>query len=275
MATVEVLDAVRQGVGDARPPRRAVRGHGQRAADAPGGGRRRSPRIRAGTHPRRPAARSRGGGRSRGARRAPAGPARARSARRSGSGGGVAHGPQPRDHDDARQQEDEQGALRSALTDALQSGKLAVVDELGFDEPKTKAAVELLDALELDGQGPAGARRSRRDGASSSPSATCRSVRHRLRGRAWASTTSSRPTGSLFTAEALDARRRRPDACAATAEPRRGGGGMKSPATSSSARSSPRSPTRASSGTPTRSSSTRARTRPRSRRRSRRSGTSG
>ncbi len=32
------------------------------------------------------------------------------------------------------------------------SGKLAVVQGLSFDEPKTKAAVELLDALELDGR---------------------------------------------------------------------------------------------------------------------------
>jgi len=44
------------------------------------------------------------------------------------------------------------GALRSALTDALASGKLAVVQELAFDEPKTKRATEVLDALELDGK---------------------------------------------------------------------------------------------------------------------------
>ena len=44
------------------------------------------------------------------------------------------------------------GALRSALTDALQSGKLAVVDELALDEPKTKQAVGVLTSLELDGR---------------------------------------------------------------------------------------------------------------------------
>jgi large subunit ribosomal protein L4 len=43
------------------------------------------------------------------------------------------------------------GALRSALTDALASGKLAVVTEITFDEPKTKRAAELLSALELSG----------------------------------------------------------------------------------------------------------------------------
>jgi large subunit ribosomal protein L4 len=44
------------------------------------------------------------------------------------------------------------GSLRSALTDAFASGKLAVVDELAFDEPKTRRAVEVLDALEVEGR---------------------------------------------------------------------------------------------------------------------------
>jgi large subunit ribosomal protein L4 len=44
------------------------------------------------------------------------------------------------------------GALRSALTDALQSGKLAVVSDIAFEEPKTRDAVALLSALELDGK---------------------------------------------------------------------------------------------------------------------------
>jgi large subunit ribosomal protein L4 len=44
------------------------------------------------------------------------------------------------------------GALRSALTDALQSGKLAVVNDIAFDEPKTREAAGLLTALELEGK---------------------------------------------------------------------------------------------------------------------------
>jgi large subunit ribosomal protein L4 len=68
------------------------------------------------------------------------------------SGGGVAHGPQPRSHDMRVNKKMKKGALRSALTDALQSGKLAVVDELAFDEPKTKDAAQVLDALELGGR---------------------------------------------------------------------------------------------------------------------------
>ncbi|TMK90467.1 MAG: 50S ribosomal protein L4, partial [Actinobacteria bacterium] len=44
------------------------------------------------------------------------------------------------------------GALRSALTDAHASGKLAVVEDLSFEEPKTKRAVEILDALQVEGR---------------------------------------------------------------------------------------------------------------------------
>ena len=67
-------------------------------------------------------------------------------------GGGVVHGPHPRDHDVRVNKKMRRGALRSALTDALSSGKLAVVEELEFDEPKTKKASEVLDALELAGK---------------------------------------------------------------------------------------------------------------------------
>ena len=67
-------------------------------------------------------------------------------------GGGVVHGPHPRDHEVRVNKKMRRGALRSALTDALASGKLAVVQDLAFDEPKTKRAAEVLDALELDGK---------------------------------------------------------------------------------------------------------------------------
>jgi len=43
------------------------------------------------------------------------------------------------------------GALRSALTDAVTSGKVSVVDELRFDEPKTRRAAEVIEALKLEG----------------------------------------------------------------------------------------------------------------------------
>jgi large subunit ribosomal protein L4 len=44
------------------------------------------------------------------------------------------------------------GALRSALTDAFRSGKLVVVDELAWDEPKTKRAAGVLEALDVAGR---------------------------------------------------------------------------------------------------------------------------
>ncbi len=67
-------------------------------------------------------------------------------------GGGVAHGPQPHEHDLRVNKKMRRGALRSALTDAVRSGKVAVVSELSFDEPKTKRATEVLSALELTGK---------------------------------------------------------------------------------------------------------------------------
>ncbi|MFB3739744.1 MAG: 50S ribosomal protein L4 [Candidatus Velamenicoccus archaeovorus] len=68
------------------------------------------------------------------------------------TGGGVVHGPQPRDHSMRVNKKMKRGALRSALTDALQSGKLAVVDGLSFEQPKTKEAAAVLEALGLEGK---------------------------------------------------------------------------------------------------------------------------
>jgi large subunit ribosomal protein L4 len=108
--------------------------------------------IRAGTHSTKSRGEVRGGGRK---------PWRQKGTGRSrqGSirspqwvGGGVAHGPTPRDHSQKVNKKMRRGALRSALTDALRGGKLAVVDELAWDEPKTKRAVAVLDSLELDGR---------------------------------------------------------------------------------------------------------------------------
>ncbi len=67
-------------------------------------------------------------------------------------GGGVAHGPHPHSHEQRVNKKMKRGALRSALTDALQSGKIAVVDRLAFEEPKTKEAAGLLKALSLEGK---------------------------------------------------------------------------------------------------------------------------
>src|SRR3954467_813186 len=53
------------------------------------------------------------------------------------AGGGVAHGPKPRDYAMRVNKKMKRAALRAALTDAAQSGKLALVEELAFEEPST------------------------------------------------------------------------------------------------------------------------------------------
>jgi large subunit ribosomal protein L4 len=108
--------------------------------------------IRAGTHSTKTRGEVRGGGRKpwrqKGTGRARQGSIRSPQ----WVGGGVAHGPTPRDHSQRVNKKMRRGALRSALTDALQSGKLAVVDEIAWDEPKTNRAVGVLDSLELKGR---------------------------------------------------------------------------------------------------------------------------
>jgi large subunit ribosomal protein L4 len=67
-------------------------------------------------------------------------------------GGGIAHGPKPREHSVRVPKKMKRLALRSALTTAAREERLRVVDALSFDEPSTKAALDVLDALELGGQ---------------------------------------------------------------------------------------------------------------------------
>jgi large subunit ribosomal protein L4 len=108
--------------------------------------------IRAGSHSTKTRGEVRGGGkkpwRQKGTGRARQGSIRSPQ----WVGGGVAHGPQPHGHEMRVNKKMKRGAMRSALTDALQSGKLAVVDELSFDEPKTADAAKILAALELAGK---------------------------------------------------------------------------------------------------------------------------
>ncbi|MFN2544248.1 MAG: 50S ribosomal protein L4 [Actinomycetota bacterium] len=105
--------------------------------------------IRRGTHSTKTRAEVRGGGkkpwRQKGTGRARHGSIRSPI----WSGGGIAHGPKPRDHSMRVNKKMRKAALRGALTDALQSNKLAVIKGLTFEDPSTKAAVALLDALEL------------------------------------------------------------------------------------------------------------------------------
>ena len=67
------------------------------------------------------------------------------------SGGGIAHGPKPRSYDQRVNRKMKRAALRSALSDALSSGKLAVVEGLAFEGPRTKDAAAVLEAFGFDG----------------------------------------------------------------------------------------------------------------------------
>lgn len=67
-------------------------------------------------------------------------------------GGGVAHGPKPRDYSLDLPKKMRQQALSESLSDKAQQGKVMVIENLKFDAPKTKQAVNLLKSLGLDGQ---------------------------------------------------------------------------------------------------------------------------
>ncbi|MGD9702784.1 MAG: 50S ribosomal protein L4 [Acidimicrobiia bacterium] len=68
------------------------------------------------------------------------------------SGGGVALGPKPRKYDQKTPKKMIRAALRSALSDRAADGKIVVVAEWGFSEPKTRDAVKALGALGLEGK---------------------------------------------------------------------------------------------------------------------------
>src|SRR4051794_25243583 len=67
------------------------------------------------------------------------------------SGGGIALGPKPRKYDQKTPKKMIRLALRSALSDRANDGKVIVIDGWGFDAPSTKSAVAALGALGVDG----------------------------------------------------------------------------------------------------------------------------
>ena len=69
------------------------------------------------------------------------------------TGGGVVHGPQPRDYDQRTPKKMKQGALRSALSDRARADRIHVVTALfEGDKPSTKAALAALRAIVEDRQ---------------------------------------------------------------------------------------------------------------------------
>ncbi len=66
-------------------------------------------------------------------------------------GGGVAHGPKPRDYTQKMPRKMRRLALRSALSVKAAAKEIIVLDELTFEDFKTIEALDLLDNLEVEG----------------------------------------------------------------------------------------------------------------------------
>ena len=67
-------------------------------------------------------------------------------------GGGTIFGPKPRSYESKLTKKMKLGALAAALSDRANPGNVALIDQIQFETPKTKAAVELLNRLELSGK---------------------------------------------------------------------------------------------------------------------------
>jgi large subunit ribosomal protein L4 len=68
------------------------------------------------------------------------------------SGGGIAHGPQPRKYTQRTPRKMVRLALASALSDRHNEGRVVVVDSWDIATPSTKAAVAALKALDVTGK---------------------------------------------------------------------------------------------------------------------------
>jgi large subunit ribosomal protein L4 len=104
--------------------------------------------ARQGTHATKTRGEVRGGGRKpykqKGTGRARQGSTRAPQF----AGGGVVHGPQPRDYDQRTPKKMKAAALRGALSDRARNGRIHVVESLASgDKPSTKNAVAALTEL--------------------------------------------------------------------------------------------------------------------------------
>jgi len=66
--------------------------------------------------------------------------------------GGTTFGPQPRSYEYSLPKKVEKGALKAALSQKLRDGDVIVVDALSVGEIKTRAAVEMLKRIGVDGK---------------------------------------------------------------------------------------------------------------------------
>ena len=65
-------------------------------------------------------------------------------------GGGVAHGPHPRDYYYALPKKVRKKALKGVLSMKLKDGELTIIEDFTFDQPKTKKAIDVLKNFGLD-----------------------------------------------------------------------------------------------------------------------------
>ena len=66
-------------------------------------------------------------------------------------GGGATFGPHPRDFSTKVPKKMRRAALKSALSDKVNEGKLIVVDDFAIDTPQTKKVAALLEKLKVNG----------------------------------------------------------------------------------------------------------------------------
>ena len=66
--------------------------------------------------------------------------------------GGVALAPKPRDYSYSLNKKEKRIALKSALSSKAIANEIVVVDKIAFDEFKTKAVIEMLKALNVEGK---------------------------------------------------------------------------------------------------------------------------
>ncbi|MBD3223042.1 50S ribosomal protein L4 [bacterium] len=66
-------------------------------------------------------------------------------------GGGLAHGPHPRDYGYTLPRKVKRLALKSALSDRASAERINVVEDFELEAPKTKVMAELLGKMELEG----------------------------------------------------------------------------------------------------------------------------
>lgn len=109
-------------------------------------------RWRAGTHSTQTRAEASGGGKKPWRQK---GLGKARSGSNTSPvwvGGGVAHGPKPRDYDFALNKKFKKKVLCGALSSRVQDGKCLALKEIALDTPKTKEALSLFTKVGINGK---------------------------------------------------------------------------------------------------------------------------